>query len=289
MKTQEQSQEQDKINKLQDWHEYRHPAAGRVLGGIVLVGIGVVLFLEKMGYFFPDWVFTWKMLLVAIGVYVGARHLFRGFGWLIPIIIGLLFLADDFIPGFKIRPFIWPIVIVIIGLFMIFRPKHMHRHQWRRHWRHQGRTGHHRFNPSYQGFGHHGFSQHQGGECGHFDKQFGNTTSSEDRLEEVYVFSGTKKNVISKDFKGGEVTCVFGGAEINLSQADIHGKVQLELNQVFGSTKLIVPPHWQVNVETVAFMGGIEDRRPETNVTDPEKILILKGISVFGGIDISSY
>jgi predicted membrane protein len=104
------------------------------------------------------------------------------------------------------------------------------------------------------------------------------------------MFGGTKKNVISKDFKGGEVTCVFGGAEINLSQADINGKVVLEMHQVFGGTKLIVPPHWQVNhQETVAFMGGIEDRRPDTKDTDPNKILILKGTSVFGGLDISSY
>ncbi len=264
----------------QDWHNYRHPPAGRILGGIVLVGIGAVLFLEKMGYFIPGWILTWKMLLIAIGIYVGARHLFRGFGWLIPILIGLLFLADDFIPGFSIRPFIWPIVIVIIGLFMIFRPKRrFNYHGWHNKWRHK----HHRFHQRHQGFHHPVEWQQQ-------DNYSGNQGSTEERLDAVVVFGSTKKNIISKDFKGGEVTCVFGGVEINLSQADITGKVTLELNQVFGAIKLIIPPHWQVHPdETVTFMGGIEDRRPQDNITEPGKVLILKGSSVFGGIDISSY
>ena len=37
---------------------------------------------------------------------------------------------------------------------------------------------------------------------------------------------------------------MFGGAEINFMQADIQGRVELEVNQVFGGTKLIVPAHW---------------------------------------------
>jgi len=259
--------------KADEWKNYRRPAAGRVLGGFVLVGVGALWFMQKMGYIFPPWLFTWKMLLVAIGIYIGARHLFRGIGWLIPIIIGLLFLADDLIPGFNIKPFIWPIVIVIAGLFMIFRPRSCRNRHWKhRHWRR------HRYNRYYNE-----------GKWEEETKLYDAPGSTEDRLDAVVVFGSTKKNIISKDFKGGEITCVFGGAEINFSQADINGRVELELNQVFGGTRLIVPPHWQIHPETVTFMGGIEDRRPDTKITESGKILIIKGTSVFGGIDISSY
>jgi predicted membrane protein len=264
------TQDESKANEWKDVQEHRHPVAGRVLGGLVLVGIGAVWFMQKMGYLFPAWLFSWKMLLIVIGLYVGARHVFRGVGWLIPIIIGLLFMADDFIPGFNIKPFIWPIVIVIAGLFMIFRPR-----RCGNRWRHKRGNRYNRFYNKSKWEQPYNYSDVAG--------------STEDRLEAVVVFGGTKKNIISKDFKGGEVTCVFGGAEINLSQADINGKVVLEMNQVFGGTKLIVPSHWQVHPETVTFMGGIEDRRPDNKVTEPNKILILKGTSVFGGIDISSY
>lgn len=263
----------DTTNQMETNSEknYNHrPGAGRILGGFVVVGIGIVLLLEKLGYFFPGWLFSWKMLLIAIGIYVGARHLFRGFGWLIPIIIGGAFLLDDFFPGFAIRPFLWPLIIVIIGLIMIFRPRHhsrwhrkfnRHRHKWEQH-------------KDYWD----SYAEGKG------------TDDAGDRLESVIVFGGTKKNIISKDFKGGEFVCVFGGAELNLLQADINGKVRLEITQVFGGTKLIIPPHWQVqSAETVTFMGNIEDRRPQNVTIDTSKVLVITGSSVFGAIHISSY
>lgn len=112
--------------------------------------------------------------------------------------------------------------------------------------------------------------------------------SSEDALEASVVFGSIKKNIISKDFKGGEVNCVFGGAVINLTQADINGKAVLEVNCVFGGAKLIVPQHWQVQAgELVTVMGGIDDKRPQQGASaNTDKILVLKGSAVFGGIEI---
>ncbi|MCB0430126.1 MAG: hypothetical protein H6585_09425 [Flavobacteriales bacterium] len=260
--------QQDINRDCKDWHEYRHPRAGRVLGGLVLISVGVVWFMHKMGYFFPAWLFTWKMGLIVLGLYIGAKHLFRGAGWLAPILIGGLFLMDDLIPGFHIRPFVWPIVVVMMGLFMIFRPRRCGPHRaWHRRWKHRERRY---YRDQY--------------------RQQERDRSTEDRIDTVVVFGSTRKNIISKDFKGGEVTCVFGGAEINLGQADINGTVILEMHQVFGGTKLIVPPHWRVNYsETVAFLGGIEDKRGDNLHPDSDKVLTLKGTSVLGGIQISSY
>ena len=100
-----------------------------------------------------------------------------------------------------------------------------------------------------------------------------------------------KRNIIAKDFKGGEVVTVFGGAELNLSQADINGKVTLEITQVFGGTKLVIPSHWEVRSELVNILGGIEDKRSmqQDFSTDPNKVLILTGTTVFGGITIESF
>ncbi|HMW10948.1 MAG TPA: LiaF-related protein, partial [Bacteroidia bacterium] len=90
--------------------------------------------------------------------------------------------------------------------------------------------------------------------------------------------------------KGGEVSAVFGGAEINFMQADIQGRVELEVNQVFGGTKLIVPAHWEIKSEIAAVLGSVEDKRPlRGTTTDEKKVLILRGTTVFGGIDINSY
>ena len=69
---------------------------------------------------------------------------------------------------------------------------------------------------------------------------------SDNAFETVTIFGGDKKLIISKDFKGGESVCAFGGVEINLTQADINGNATIEVVQLFGGTKIIVPPHWKV-------------------------------------------
>jgi hypothetical protein len=58
---------------------------------------------------------------------------------------------------------------------------------------------------------------------------------------------------------------------------------------VFGGTKLIVPPHWDVKTELVTIFGGIEDKRHIASKIDSSKVLIIQGTTVFGGIEINSY
>jgi hypothetical protein len=107
------------------------------------------------------------------------------------------------------------------------------------------------------------------------------------------VFGGVKKNIISKNFRGGETVTIFGGTEINLTQADVNGGVVLDLTQIFGGTKLIVPPHWRIqSKDMVAIFGGVDDKRPllsNASTEETNKVLILKGTCIFGGIDIRSY
>jgi hypothetical protein len=65
----------------------------------------------------------------------------------------------------------------------------------------------------------------------------------------------------------------------------------MELTNVFGGTKLIIPAHWEINSELVSVFGSIEDKRPiqpNTTIGD-KKVLILRGTTFMGGIDIKSY
>src|SRR5689334_5194836 len=97
-------------------------SSGRVMGGIVILIFGTLLLGYEMGLDLPRWFFSWKMFLIALGLFIGARHNFKSWGWLIPIGIGLVFLAEDVFWEFDIRPqFIWPVAIIIVGLVMIFR------------------------------------------------------------------------------------------------------------------------------------------------------------------------
>ena len=64
-----------------------------------------------------------------------------------------------------------------------------------------------------------------------------------------------------------------GGTEINLMKADIQQPIVLEVNNVFGGAKLIVPSNWNVKNEVTAVFGGIEDKRTiSTGRQMPQKL-----------------
>jgi hypothetical protein len=119
------------------------------------------------------------------------------------------------------------------------------------------------------------------------------TTPAEDTdfLYVKSVFSAVKKTIVSKNFKGGTISSVFGGAEIDLTQAEITGPVTLKFDVIFGGAKIVIPSHWAVQNEIEGIFHGVEDNRRfnPTATLNPDKVLILKGSATFGGIEISNY
>ncbi|HEV8514383.1 MAG TPA: DUF5668 domain-containing protein [Cyclobacteriaceae bacterium] len=226
------------------------PRSGRAFAGLVLVIIGGVLLSRQLGFDVPEWAITWEMLLIALGVYFGARRSFQPGGWVVMILVGTVFLLRDFYPEIHIWNFMWPVIIILAGLWMIMKPKRM-----KRGWE------------------------------GWVDE----VNTSDDGVEINSVFGGTKRKILSKDFKGGEINTVFGGNDLDLSQADINGAAKLETNIVFGGVKLIVPSHWQIKSEVDCVFGSVEDKRRDTGAAAENKTLVLKGSVVFGSIEIKSY
>src|SRR6478735_9384712 len=117
------------------------------------------------------------------------------------------------------------------------------------------------------------------------------SATEDDYINSTSVFGGTKKLVLSKNFKGGEVETIMGGAEINLTQADIQGRAILNVTQIMGGTKIVVPSNWDVkSSDMAAILGGIDDKRIiQPGGVSPNKVLVIKGTSILGGIDIRSY
>jgi hypothetical protein len=249
--------------------------------GFLLLIVGGVLFAKQAGFPIPLWMFNWHFALIILGLLVGIRHGFRHALWLILILVGSYFLIQDYDPALAIRQYAWPLGIIAVGLFFIFRPKNHYKRIWWEQWEEQYKDA-----KSWQRKRE---RKEQWKKC----KETYTTgySSSEDHLDVVSILGGIKKNILSKNFKGGEAVSILGGIELNLSQADINGRVVLDLTQVLGGTKLIIPPHWDLRSElSVSILGSIDDKRSLENVViDSNKVLVLKGVSVFGGIDIRSY
>jgi hypothetical protein len=96
--------------------------------------------------------------------------------------------------------------------------------------------------------------------------------------------------LITKDFKGGKITTAFGGADIDLSKAEIKDSAVLDVEVLFGGLKLIIPPHWEIQADVSNVFSGIEDKRafPSGDGAD-RKILYIKGSVSFGGLEFKSY
>lgn len=233
--------------------------------GLLLLLIGVVWLLKSMGTPLPIWMISWKTFLILLGLGIGFQNSFKGNTWLVLVLIGGAFMIEDLYPDLSLRHYLWPVFIIILGVWLLIRPR-------------GGRI------------------RNGGDDAGVRSSYTGSglteaaTYAGDDYLDSTSIFGGIKKIVLSKNFKGGEVVSILGGSEIDLSQADISGRVVLEVTQLMGGTKLIIPPHWVMKSEMVSVLGSIEDKRivAETQV-DHEKILIVKGTSILGGIDIRSY
>jgi len=114
----------------------------------------------------------------------------------------------------------------------------------------------------------------------------------DDYIDYVHVFSGGERQIVSENFRGGKVSAVFGGSEIDLTQAKLApGVSELEIACVFGGTTIIVPDDWNVKIEVVPVLGGFGDSRKllPGRTIDTSRQLIIKGAVVFGGGEVKSY
>ena len=101
----------------------RQKSDGHIWTGIFILAIGGLALAKSMGVPMPAWLFTWQMLVIAIGLFIGFRKGFRDGGWFIPVIVGGFFLFNEFILEGDLRRHIWPMVLIVIGAFFIFRPR----------------------------------------------------------------------------------------------------------------------------------------------------------------------
>jgi predicted membrane protein len=114
----------------------------------------------------------------------------------------------------------------------------------------------------------------------------------DDYIDYVNVFSGGERQVVSENFKGGKISAVFGGMELDLTKAKLApGRNEIEIACVFGGATFIVPDDWNISIEVTPVLGGFSDSRKLTpgRIIDPSRQLVIKGAVVFGGGEIKSY
>ncbi len=100
----------------------------------------------------------------------------------------------------------------------------------------------------------------------------------------VSVVGSSNRRVTSQNFRGGEVTAILGGADLDLRQASIQGEAVLNVFSLAGGITIKVPVDWTVVMEGTAIIGGFEEKTAPPSAGG--KRLVLRGYSILGGLEV---
>lgn len=268
----------------------RHHNDGGLVFGFIILGIGILLLLKKLGIFYPDWILTWPMILIAVGVITLVKSEFRSFFGLIMLGFGLYFLFErEFDFDLGLQRFIWPIILIVLGVYLISKKREENRIL--SDVEHKLKNRKTRDNPVEEGMAkaEQDTSDHKSFHSFSSGSGISGITFS-DAVKIDAILSGINKRVMTKDLKGAKLTAFMGGIDLDLTQADIAGVATMQVDVIFGGVKLILPPHWDVRVEVTNIAAGVEDKRLyRQSEIDPDKVLVIKGTVLFGGLEIKSY
>jgi predicted membrane protein len=235
-----------------------------LLPGLILVGIGALFLLGNLHIVrIHDWFAYWPVILMAIGLarLVDSSHSGGRITGAVLLGIGGLFLADNLgYIWFSIWD-LWPLILIGAGVMMLLDRTGRATRRWpHRHFAHWG--------------------------TGPFE---GSSAFGSNQVDEVAVFGGTRRVINDPDFQGGEIKCVFGGVNLDLSGANmVRNKAVIKIATVYGGVMLRVPTSWNVEVRGAGAFGGFADHTIHPPVTPETKRLIVKGAAVFGGVTIKN-
>lgn len=238
----------------------RRSSDKRLYFGVILIVLGVILILERLNLIpesMADLLISWQTLLIGIGV-LSMIDSNRTAGTVL-IVIGCTFLLPELITvPHELRRIYWPLILVAIGVAILLR-----RHD----------------NPKQI-------------EVDISQPNIPNDNSI-NTFDDFVIFGGREIFVTSQALAGGKATSIFGGIEFDLRRANLQpGGAIIDCVSVFGGCGFKIPMDWNVRNEVTTIFGAFTDKRGETysdRYYDPSKTIVIKGISIFGGIEVKHF
>jgi predicted membrane protein len=242
--------------------------------GVLLIVLGVILILERLNLIpesLADALISWQMLLVGVGILslIGGNRT----AGIVMIVIGGTFLIPEFLTiPHEVRRIYWPLILVLAGILILIRQR-----------------DHKKFNGWESNFTN--ISNNPPDQPESTDSSA--KTESFNTFDDFVIFGGREIFVNSPALAGGKATSIFGGIEFDLRKATLKpGGATIDCVSVFGGCGFKIPMDWNVRNEVTTIFGAFTDKRGETyndRYYDPSKTLIIKGVSLFGGIEVKHF
>lgn len=101
-------------------------------------------------------------------------------------------------------------------------------------------------------------------------------------------WSGLERQFSSQDFRGGDLTAIMGGCEIDLRQAKIVGDPPtLHVFAFWGGIDIKVPKEWRVDFRVLPLLAGASDESAGP-ASAQAPTLVIRGMAIMGGIGVEN-
>lgn len=236
----------------------------RSILGAFLVVLGGLFLIDNFDIFYFDFRYhflNWYSFFLIVGILVITKSKESFFGWILFAFgaLGITGRLFDFSPLKIIFADFWPLLLIGLGLYVILN-------------RRSGGTDTSSSSATASGIS--------------------GSQSNADTIDEVSIFYGSKKIITSDNFCGGKVTAIFGGTDLDLTNAKLaEGHQVIDVLSIFGGMQLYTRQDLKIDVKVTSIFGGFADKRIKIQniVPDQSRTLVLKGLVIFGGGSIKNY
>lgn len=232
--------------------EKKQLSNGTILLGAILIGVGALVLLANLDVFHFHFNLGdwWPLILIVLGVIhiVDSRHIFDFSGLFLILLGGVFLMAELRVIYWGDVWQWWPAVLILLGISILFKGK-----------------------PAMLP-----------------GSVRSAAPSEESSLHVNNILAGSDRRVTSREFKGGDVSNILGGTEIDLLEAKLApGDWLLSVSTVLGGVEIRVPRDWRLEVQPTSMLGSVDDHtRQDPNATGGK--LIIKASALLGGIDIKN-
>ncbi len=235
-------------------NENKNTTNTRFVLGAILIFIGGLFLLRSFGLLslnLPHLIFSWPFFMFAAGILILINSHKKTLGIILTFLGGFFLLRRTFDWYDLDFEVVIALAIIAIGVNIIFKQKKNSR--------------------------------------GNFDET--GAPLKNDTIDDISIFGGGTKVIYSDNFKGGNITAIFGGSEIDLTNCKLaEGNNVIDVLAMFGGAEIRVPNDWNVMLSVTPIFGGFSNKiRRDPNVpVDLSRTLIVKGLAMFGGGEIKS-
>lgn len=223
-------------------------ASSQVILGVIVIALGLMFLLDNLDIFnISHAIGFWPVMFIVFGILKLADTKSGSgnlAGGLLIALGGVMVLNNLGYIHLNMRA-AWPVLIILVGVGVVYKSLTRSRN------------------------------------IGMLDKGEDGTDSV---VDATAILGGFERRISTPNFRGGEITALMGGCDLDLRGSSIEGEAVVNVFAAMGGITLKVPPDWTVILHGTPIMGGFDEKTiaPVNN----NKRLIIKGYAIMGGVEV---